>query len=203
MTVIGLTGGIASGKSTVARLLKQRGATVIDADEVARAVAQPGSEVLKEIKQRFGESVIHGDGSLKRSALAAIIFEDPSARRDLNAIMHPRIYVAIREQVDALDPAQPVVVEAALLAETYSQAHERLEMKTLLVVDCPPELQMARLRSGRGLTEQEARQRLSAQAGSSQRRAHATYVIDNSGTLHELEEEVDRVWSAMRVAGRL
>lgn len=203
MTVIGLTGGIASGKSEVARLLRSKGVVVIDADEVAREVVQPGTPALEAIIKRFGGSVFHVDGSLNRSALAELIFSDPGARRDLNAIMHPRIFAAIAQRVEALDPAEPVVVEAALLAESYSQARERLGMDTLLVVDCPPEQQMARLKSERGLTEEQARQRLNAQASSAERRARATHVIDNSGTPSDLEQEVDRVWSGLRDAGQL
>ncbi len=193
MPVIGLTGGIASGKSTVAGLLREKGALVIDADEVAREVVRPSRPALEEIRDRFGTGVLAPDGTLDRGALARLIFSDPEARRDLNAIMHPRIFEAIRDRLAVTDPDQMVFVEAALLAETYSQASQWLKLESLVVVDAPRELQVARLKE-KGITGPDVSLRLAAQMESRERLAQATHVIQNAGSLDDLRSEVDRVW---------
>lgn len=199
MPVYGLTGGIASGKSTVAKLLRARGADVIDADEVARELVAPGSPALAEIAARFGPPVLAADGSLDRAALGRLIFSDEAARRDLNGILHPRIFEAIRDRLTTIDPAVPVFVEAALLAETYSQAAEKLAFAALLVVDAPEDLQIARLLA-KGFTRQEADLRLGAQMSRRDRLSRATHVVDNSGSHEQLRREVERVWMELRTA---
>ena len=200
MPVYGLTGGIASGKSTVANLLRSKGAVVIDADEVARELVAPGHPALAEIAARFGPSVLSADGALDRAALGRLIFSDEAARRDLNGILHPRIFEAIRDRLATMDPGAPVFVEAALLAETYSQAAERLSFAGLVVVDAPAELQVERLLA-KGFTQQEAELRLAAQMSREDRLARATHVVHNSGSLEELRRHVERLWMELRTAG--
>lgn len=199
MPVYGLTGGIASGKSTVANLLRSKGAVVIDADEVARELVAPGEPALAEIAERFGPPVLAADGTLDRAALGRLIFSDEAARRDLNVILHPRIFEAIRGRLAAIDPAEPVFVEAALLAETYSQAAERLSFAGMVVVDAPADLQIARLLA-KGLTREEAELRLAAQMSREDRLSRATHVVDNSGSHEQLRREVERVWMELRTA---
>ena len=197
MPVIGLTGGIASGKSTVADLLRARGAVVIDADGVAREVVRPGEPALEEIVSRFGRAVLSADGSLDRGTLGRLVFADPVALGDLNAILHPRIFEALRARLTGEDLARPVFVEAALLAETYSQAAESLGMETLVVVDAPVELQVARLEA-KGMSRADALLRIAAQMDRAERLRRASFVIDNSGSLDDLRREVERVWARLR-----
>ncbi|HEX2053523.1 MAG TPA: dephospho-CoA kinase [Actinomycetota bacterium] len=198
MPVIGLTGGIASGKSTVANLLRAKGATVVDADAIARELVLPGEPALDEIKRRFGDEVMASDGTLDRAALGRLIFSDQTARDDLNAILHPRIFEVIRNRVGQADPAHAVFVEAALLAETYSQAAHWTGMDCLVVVDAPEDRQIARL-VARGVPVEDARLRLAAQATRQERLARATHVLDNSGSLEDLQRKVDRLWAELSV----
>ncbi len=198
MPVIGLAGGIASGKSTVGEILRRKGALVIDADAVAHEIVEPGLPALAEIRERFGDQVITPDGWLDRAALGRIVFDDPAARRDLNNIMHPRIYEEIHQRVRGQKPGRIIVFEAALLAETYEEALEWLEIDAVVVVDSPPELQYRRLMGGRGLSRQEAEQRIASQANRDDRRARANYVIDNVGSLEDLEQSVDQMWAHLQ-----
>ncbi|HEX3757651.1 MAG TPA: dephospho-CoA kinase [Kofleriaceae bacterium] len=189
--VIGLTGGIASGKSTVAKLLVARGAAVVDADQLARQVVEPGQPALAEIVARFGAAILTPDGRLDRKRLAAIAFADPAARADLGRITHPRIgaasAAAIATWADA--GANLVFYEAALLVE--NRAHTT--MAGLIVVAAPPELQYARLVDRDQLSPEEARARIAAQAPLADKLAAATWVIENATDLAGLEREVDRV----------
>lgn len=178
-------------------MLRARGATVLDADEVARDVVAPGKPAVREIEEHFGDAVLTAEGRIDRQALGERVFSDPEARARLNEITHPRIYEALAERVAALGEGAGVIVEAALLAETYSRAAERLGMQDLIVVDCPEEQQIARLAAGRLMSPEAARQRLRAQMSRDDRLARAGYIIDNSGSLAELEIEVDRVWAAL------
>lgn len=189
--VIGLTGGIASGKSTVARLLAERGAAVVDADLLARRVVEPGQPALAELVARFGPSIISPDGQLDRKRLAAIAFADPAARADLGRITHPRIAAASAAEIATWADAGAGVVfyEAALLVE--NRAHAGLA--ALVVVAARPEVQLARLMARDGLTEEEARARIAAQASLDEKRAAATWVIENDGDPAGLDREVDRV----------
>jgi len=198
MPVIGLAGGIASGKSTVGELLRRKGALVVDADAVAHEIVEPGRPALAEIKDRFGDVVITPDGWLDRAALGRIVFDDPQARNDLNNIMHPRIYEEIQRRIRGQRRDRIMVFEAALLAETYEQALEWLEIDAVVVVDAPPQVQVQRLIDERDLSRDEAYARIASQASREDRNAHANYVIHNVGTLADLEREVDRMWAMIQ-----
>ena len=187
---IALTGGIASGKSAVADLLAERGAVIIDADVLARAVVEPGTPGLAAIVERFGAAVLAADGSLDRPALGRIIFADPDARADLEAITHP----AIRARARALRAAAPegsVVIDVIPLLVEAGLADG---FDTVIVVDADPDTQLRRLRSRDGFTAQEAGQRLAAQASRADRLAVADLVVPNTGDLADLRREVDQAW---------
>lgn len=187
---IALTGGIASGKSSVAELLAERGAVIIDSDVSAREVVAPGTPGLAAIVERFGEGVLRADGALDRPALGAIVFADPAARADLEAITHPRI----RARADALRAAAPegaVVIDVIpLLVEAGLVGR----FDEVIVVDVPEEVQVERLRRRDGFTRDEAMARLAAQASRDDRLAVADHVVDNTGTPAELEASVDALW---------
>jgi dephospho-CoA kinase len=192
---IGLTGGIGSGKSTVARMLAELGATVVDADRIARDVVEAGSPAMNEIAARFGEAVVRLDGSLDRLALAEIVFADPAARRDLNSIVHPRVereVLALLASEQATDHV--VVVEVPLLAET---GRERYPLAGVLVVDAPPDLAEERLVRDRSLSIPQAKARIGAQAAREERFRMADFIIMNMGTLEELTEMARRAWHWM------
>ncbi|TDT32830.1 dephospho-CoA kinase [Naumannella halotolerans] len=197
MTTVGLTGGIASGKSAVADLLAERGAVIVDADRLAREVVEPGSAGLAAVVERFGPQVLAGDGSLDRKALGAIVFDDSSARGDLEQILHPRIRelsAARAAEAFATDPDAVVVQVIPLLVET-GQA-DRFDL--VLVVDVEPQVQLQRLRDRDGLDLQQARARIAAQATRGERLAAADVVIDNSGDRTDLCKQVDSVWERLR-----
>lgn len=195
MVVVGLTGGIGSGKSTVAVLLAAKGATVIDADRLARDVVAPGTPGYDEVVVRFGPSVVAADGSLDRRALADVVFADPAALADLNAIVHPAVRAAVEKRLADLRSTGPddgvVVLEIPLLIESgrsYGAA-------AVIVVDCTEEVAIRRLVEGRGMDEADARRRMAAQISRLDRLAAANLVIDNSGSRADLGGEVDRVWA--------
>jgi len=193
--VIGLTGGIASGKSTVARMLAERGAAIVDADLLARQVVAPGQPALAELVARFGAAILTPEGELDRKRLGAIAFSDPVARADLGRITHPRIAAASANAIATHADAGATVVfyEAALLVE--NRAH--LGLAGLVVVSVSPELQQARLVGRDGLTPEEATARIAAQAPLADKLAAATWVIENHGDLDALAREVDRVVTAI------
>jgi dephospho-CoA kinase len=193
---IGLTGGIGSGKSTVSRLLAERGAVIIDADVIAREVVEPGTPGLAAVVEAFGGAVLAADGSLDRRGLAAVVFADPEARRRLDGIVHPLVRARGREVEAAAPPGSVVVHDVPLLVETGQATSYDL----VLVVLADVETRVARLVQ-RGLTAEDARARIAVQATDEQRRAIADVVLDNSGTPEQLAEQVDRFW-AERVAGR-
>ena len=187
---IGLTGGIASGKSTVARELERLGAVIIDADVLARDVVALGTEGLKAVVARFGDAVLAADGSLDRRALAGIVFADPQARADLNAIIHPRVRERAAE-LEAAAPAGAVVVHVIpLLVETGQQD----DFDAVVVVDTTVEEQLRRLTRRDSLTQTEAEQRVAAQASREERLGAATHVIDSSGPVRETMRQVDELW---------
>src|SRR5688572_16022933 len=190
--VIGLTGGIASGKSTVAAILRELGAHVIDADLIAREVVAPGSKGLDAVVERFGRELLTADGSLDRKALADLVFADPSARGDLNAILHPLIAAASAAEMARLAAAgAPVAIyEAALLVE--NRVHDRLD--GLIVVSAPEEIQLARLRARDGLDETAARARLAAQLPLRDKVAAADWVVDNGGAPEDTRAQVEAIW---------
>lgn len=193
MVRVGLTGGIGSGKSTVADLMAERGAVIVDADLLAREVVEPGSEGLDAVRARFGPSVLRADGSLDRAALGAVVFDDEAARSDLNAIVHPlvRARAAAREAAAVqADPGAVVVHVIPLLVETRQQGR----FDRVVVVDCPVALQVQRTMARSGLTRAEAQARVAAQASREERLEAADVVIRNDGTLADLEAEVERAW---------
>ncbi|MCY0905237.1 dephospho-CoA kinase [Arthrobacter sp. H14-L1] len=193
MLKIGLTGGIASGKSLSARYLQSLGAVLIDADELARAVVAPGSKGLAAVVQRFGPGVLGPDGALYRAALGALIFADSSERDALNAIIHPLVRARAAELVQAAaadDDNAVVVQDIPLLVETGQGSSFHL----VLVVDAPVELQIARIVAHRGLNEADAAARIAAQAPRGDRLAAADAVIDNSGTVEGTLRQMDRLW---------
>jgi dephospho-CoA kinase len=193
--LIGLTGGIASGKSTVARLLVSKGAILIDADEIAREVVEPGEPAYQDIVERFGRGVLAADGSIDRKALGDIVFGDADARRDLDAITHPRIYEQIsRKLEDARGEDRFVVLDAALLVETAGNRGRDLGLDALVVVAAAVEDQIDRMARNRGMQEEHARARMAAQAAQEKKLALADYIIDNRGTMENLERNVDVLW---------
>jgi dephospho-CoA kinase len=191
---IGLTGGIGSGKSTVSALLAERGAVVVDADRIAREVVAPGTPGLAQVVDVFGEKVLAANGSLDRQALAGIVFTDPQARARLDGIVHPLVRARSAELVAAVPEDSVVVNDVPLLVETGQARSYDL----VLVVEADPATRLSRLVQ-RGLTAEDARARMAAQASDEQRRAVADVVLDNSGTPEELAEQVARFW-AERVA---
>jgi dephospho-CoA kinase len=191
--LVGLTGGIGSGKSTVSALLAERGAVIVDADQVVRDVQRPGSPVLAAMAERFGPQVIADDGSLDRAAVASVVFSDPEALTALNAIVHPAVGAEMNRQVMAERGTDHVVVmDIPLLTE-----NPREGLQAVIVVDVDPEVQVQRLVQGRGFDEADARARLAKQATREQRLATATHVIDNSGSLADLVPQVDELWAAL------
>lgn len=189
---IGLTGGIASGKSTVARLLVEKGVPVVDADRLAREVVEPGAPALEAIGRRW-PSVIRGDGTLDRKALGAIVFADPAEREALNAIVHPAIRRLSEERLAALEAtgAPRAVYEAALLIENGLDR----EMDGTLLVTAPARVQIQRLMERDGISEAEALGRLAAQLPLEKKIEKATWIVDNAGDRQALERQLDEVWS--------
>ncbi len=192
MRIIGLTGGIASGKSTVARLLAARGARVLDADQLARQVVAPGTPGLAAVVEAFGPQVLAPDGALDRAALGERVFGDEAARRQLETITHPRIAARFLQETErAAEQGVPVLVyEAALLVESGARA----AVQELVVVAATPEVQVARVAARDGLGEAAARARIAAQAPLKEKLAVADHVIKNEGSLAELEAQVQRLW---------
>ncbi|MGN6129852.1 MAG: dephospho-CoA kinase [Nocardioidaceae bacterium] len=195
---VGLTGGVGAGKSAVASILRELGAVVVDADVHAREVVAPGTDGLAEIVAAFGPQVLTPEGELDRPALASVVFADEGARRRLETIVHPRVR-ARGAELEAAAPAGAVVVhDIPLLTET-GQADA---FDAVLVVDVPVETQVRRLVEQRGMARADAEARVAAQASREQRRAVATYVIDNTGTLEDLRDEVTEVFGKLVSAGR-
>lgn len=195
MQIIGLTGGIATGKSTVSRMFRELGADVIDADQIAREVVAPGSPALIEIQRRF-PTVIAADGQLERAKLGTIIFADPKQRGALNAILHPRIHHAFLAKKSELAGRGVAVAlyDAALLIE--NELHH--DMDGVILVTAPRELQIARLAQRNGLTRQEAEARLSAQMPLEDKTRFARWIIDNSGDLASTRAQVEKLWASIQ-----
>jgi dephospho-CoA kinase len=193
MRVIGLTGGIASGKSTVARLFAAQGAAVIDADQLAREAVRPGTTALAAIVAAFGTEILHPDGTLNRAALGSIVFADPEARRRLEQITHPAIRELATRRLQALrDAGVPLVFYMApLLIE--AGATDRVD--EIWVVHVSPPVQLARLMARDNLTRQEAEARVASQMPLEEKRRHGRVVIDNSGALTETERQVAEIWA--------
>jgi dephospho-CoA kinase len=189
---IGLTGGIGSGKSTVAARLAELGAIVIDADQIAREVVAPGTPGLEAVIARFGRGVLQEDGSLDRPALGRLVFSDAEALADLNGIVHPLVGARTVELMEEAGEDDVIVYDVPLLVENnLSGAYE-----AVIVVEAPVETRVSRL-VGRGLPAEDARARIAAQATDEARRAAATVVLDNSGDLPALIEQVDSAWAGL------
>ena len=195
MLLVGLTGGIGSGKSAVARMLEDRGAVVFDADVLAREAVAPATPGHEAVVERFGPNVLLPGGDLDREALASIVFADPAARRDLEAIVHPEVRRLFAEGCERYQGTDAVVVFGApLLVETGM--HTAFDV--LVVVSAPVEQQVERLMRERGMSEAAIRARVDAQLPLEEKAAAADVLIDNAGTLEELERQVDRVWNELR-----
>lgn len=200
MIAVGLTGGIGSGKSTVAAMLVRRGVVLIDADQLSRMVVEPGGPAYEPVVSRFGTEVVRPDGTLDRQALAAVVFGDDQARRALNAIVHPEVGRLMAERLAAEAGSDHVVVlDIPLLADAGGK--ERLPIVGVLVVDAPEEVALERLVRERGMDRADAERRIAAQVSRADRLRQADFVIMNTGTLDELEDMVDRAWAWMRTLG--
>jgi dephospho-CoA kinase len=192
--LIGLTGGIGSGKSTVSQMLAERGAVVIDADAITRELQRPGTAVFDAMVERFGAGVVAPDGTLDRAAVAAVVFVDEVARKDLEAIVHPAVGAEMKARLQRVaGPDAVVVYDVPLLAEAARKGYA-----AVVVVDVDPEVAVRRLVAYRAMTEIDARARIANQASRQQRLQLADHVIDNSGTMADLEREVDAAWTWIR-----
>lgn len=201
MQLIAVTGGIASGKSTIARRLAEHGAVVVDADAVAREVVEPGQPALAAIRSRFGDGVIRLDGTLDRPALGAIVFADDAARLDLNAITHEAIWHRTRQrfaEAAAADPDAIVVFDVPLLVEGGATRDPAFDL--IVVANAPAEVRRQRLIDERGMDPAEADRRIASQAGDAERLAVADVVIDTAGTLEQTIEGADELWHRLSAA---
>jgi dephospho-CoA kinase len=190
---VGLTGGVASGKSTVSGMLRELGAVVIDADLIAREVVEPGTPGLARVVEAFGPEVLTAEGTLDRPRLGAIVFGDEERRRVLEGIVHPLVFERTVELEQAAPEGAVVVHDIPLLAESGRAD----TFDAVVVVDAHPDHQLERMLRDRGWTHEEARARIGAQASREERHAIATYVIDNSGTLADLREQVEKVYAEL------
>jgi dephospho-CoA kinase len=203
MYLIGLTGGIASGKSVVARRLAERGAVHVDADALAREVVEPGTPGLARIAAEFGPGVIAPDGTLDRAALGAIIFPDPEKRAALNAITHPEVQRRAQDLFDAAEASDPhavVVYDVPLLVEASD--HRPMAFDLIVVVDASTQTRLNRMVELRGMSRTEAAHRLNSQASDAERLAIADLVIDSNGTLEETVRQADELWERARASAR-
>ena len=194
---VGLTGGVASGKSTVAALLRELGAVVVDSDVLAREVVEPGTPGLAAVVEAFGSEVLTADGTLDRPALGAVVFGDEAARRRLEAILHPLIRARAAELEAAAPEGTVVVHDIPLLVETGQAGR----FDAVLVVDVPVETQVQRMVHDRGMGREDALARVAAQADREQRLAAATHVVDNTGTREDLRDRVTEVLEKLVSAG--
>jgi dephospho-CoA kinase len=194
MLRVGLTGGIGSGKSEVSKRLSAQGAIVIDADQIAREVVAPGTDGLAEVVAAFSPDVLEPDGTLDRPKLGDLVFADPQLLAKLNAIVHPRVGARMRELEDTAGPGAIVVHDVPLIAE--NQLADAYDL--VVVVDVPPRIQLDRLVRLRGMSREQAQARMAAQATREQRLAVAGMVVDNSGSLAELDRQVGDLWTELR-----
>ncbi len=196
MKTSGLTGGIGSGKSTVASLLVERGAVLIDADQIAREVVAPGAEAYGPLVERFGPVILDREGQVDRAVLAGIVFADPGALADLNAITHPAIGAEMLRRLEAeRSRASLVILDVPLLRPLHRDA---FGLDSVVVVDCDPALALDRLVRYRSMDRLDAARRISAQPSRAERLAGADFVVDNSGPLDALEPQVDRLWTYLQ-----
>jgi dephospho-CoA kinase len=199
MYLVGLTGGIGSGKSTVAARFASLGCDVIDADRIARDIVEPGEPALDALAKRFGRGILHPDGSLDRPALAAIVFHDEASRRDIDRITHPVIGARVAARIEELRAAgegasgRIVVVDHPMLIETGQAG----EYDAVVAVVAPEDVRVTRLRDQRGMAEADVRARIRVQTDDATRRSIATYVIENDGSTRELLRQVDQVYAQL------
>lgn len=199
MLLVGLTGGIGTGKSTVARMLEKRGAVVFDADVLARQAVAPGTPGFDKVVERFGPNVLAPGGGLDREALASIVFSDPAARRDLEGIVHPEVRRMFAEGCEEYrDSDRAVVFSAPLLVETGM--HTAFDL--LIVVSAPVATQIERLMRGRGMAERDVQARIAAQLPLEAKAEVADVLVGNEGTLEDLEGRVERVWRDLDAQAR-
>ena len=193
MILVGLTGGIGAGKSTVSAMLAEQGAVIVDADQIARDLQSPGSPVLDSMAGRFGDHIILEDGSLDRAAVAAIVFNDDVALKDLNGIVHPAMQSEIQRQIDEQrDTDRVVVLDFPLLGE-----NPRKGLAATVVVDIPVDVAVQRLVEQRAMSEDDARARINSQLSRDERLASATHVVDNGGDRDSLTAQVDQLWDQL------
>jgi len=194
MLRIGLTGGIGSGKSEVSKRLAAQGAVIVDADLIAREVVAPDTDGFAAVVEAFGPDVLGPDGALDRSRLGDLVFADKQKLAELNAIVHPRVGARMRELEEAAGPTSVVVHDVPLIAENgLADAYD-----LVVVVDVPPRIQLDRLLRHRSMSREQAQARMAAQASRSQRLSIADIVVDNSGSLAELDRQVGELWSELR-----
>ena len=189
--LIGLTGGIGAGKSTVAQLFEERGVPIVDADAIARDVVKPGEPALAELVEYFGDSILGADGELNRGKLAEVAFADAESHEALNAIMHPAISAETSKRIDALRADHPVIVhDVPLLVEAGLAGNYDLTV----LVDTPAEVRLQRLTELRGMDPEDAKKRIAAQATDEQRRAVCDVALDNSGDIEHLRAQFEHMW---------
>lgn len=190
MVLVGLTGGIGAGKSTVSTGFAARGAVVVDADAIVRELQEPGTVVFTEMVERFGPGIVGSDGGLDRAAVADLVFTDASALADLGTIVHPRVHEEIERRIaEQSDTDRVVILDVPLLVESGWK-----DLVGTIVVDLDPDVAVARLVEHRGFTEEDARNRIAKQASRAERLARADFVIDNHGRPEELEQAIDEAW---------
>jgi dephospho-CoA kinase len=197
MLKVGLTGGIATGKSYVVSVLRELGCVVLDADQVAHQAIEPGQPAYDEIINEFGRAVLSADGAINRAALGALVFADPAKRARLNAIVHPRVFAAQAQwlaEVASRDPQAIAVIDAALLIETGS--YKRFDK--LVVVHCEPQLQLERLMARNNLSRAEAAARINAQMPSAEKLKHADYAIDTTEGFDATRAQTEALYAALR-----
>ena len=194
MKLVGLTGGIGSGKSTIARLLAEHGAHIIDADHVAREVVEPGTPALAEIAAVFGSLVLSADGSLNRGVLGDIVFSDPAKRLQLNAIVHPAVHKRTQELIAQAAHDSVVVYDVPLLVETQNE----YSFDEIVVATAPESVRIERLMEHRGMLESEAAARIESQAPEEERLKIASHIIDTSGDILHTYSQVDALWSQLK-----
>jgi dephospho-CoA kinase len=199
MLLVGLTGGIGAGKSTVAAMLEERGARVIDADDLARRAVRSGTAAFSRIVESFGTVVVGADGELDRAALASIVFADPDRRRDLERITHPEVARLLQAALEPLRSTDDIVVYASPLIVENAMTDA---CDVVVVVAAPAEGRVRRVGAQRGMAESDVRARMAAQASDDERSAAADVILDNGGTIQELDAQVDRLWRDLEGTAR-
>lgn len=199
--VVGLTGGIGSGKSTVSQMLAARGAVIVDADVLAREVVEPGTDGFDEVVEAFGSEVVGADGEIDRPKLASIVFADPEKRKRLESIIWPRVGAGVAERMEQLRETDAIVVlDVPLMAE--SPQGSRRFADAVIVVDAQPDTQLRHLEA-KGVTNEEARSRMAAQISREERLKIADHVLSNDGSIEDLEGQVDELWQKLVAEARV